>query len=107
LRCWLLQFACNGVEAVKTKGKDDSPIFEGVDCETEAQGYAIEAIWQFLPELRCRDDGLTVLTPAQLETVLRRCGWIPPSDPRNRVKLSFVPEVDYGVAPQGADSEKP
>jgi hypothetical protein len=82
----------NGVEAVKTKGKNDSPVFEGVDCESEAQGYALEAIWQFLPELPCRDDGLTVLTPAQVETVLRRCGWLPPSEWRGDGKWVPVDE---------------
>lgn len=51
-----------------------------VPIETEAQGFALEAIWQFCPELETREDNLTVLTPAQLETVLRRCGWKPPGE---------------------------
>ena len=71
----------NGVAEIKTKGKNDSaePNYE---TQSEAQGYALEAIHQFCPELTFREDGQTLLTPAQVETVLRRMGWRPPSEMR-------------------------
>lgn len=71
----------NGVAEIQTKGKNDSPAPDGQPM-TEEQGYAIEAIWQFVPELKAREDNLIVLTPAQLETVLRRLGWHAPCDAR-------------------------
>lgn len=49
-------------------------------CETEDQGFAVDAILQFVPELLIRDDGRIVLTPAQIEVALRRCGWRPPGE---------------------------
>jgi hypothetical protein len=58
-----------------------SAVYEA-PVENEAQGYAVEAIWQFCPELPVRDDMCVLLTPAQCEVVLRRCGWKPPSDYR-------------------------
>jgi predicted RNA-binding Zn-ribbon protein involved in translation (DUF1610 family) len=74
----------NGVEYITTKGKNDSPEM-GVHIETEEQGYAVEALHQFLPELHTREDNKIVLTPAQLETVLRRLGWHAPCDARKGV----------------------
>lgn len=71
----------NGVAEIQTKGKHDSPSPEDQPM-TEEQGYAIEAIWQFVPELKAREDNLIVLTPAQLETTLRRLGWRAPCDAR-------------------------
>lgn len=71
----------NGVAEIQTKGKHDSPPPENQPM-TEEQGYAIEAIWQFVPELKAREDDLIVLTPAQLETTLRRLGWRAPCDAR-------------------------
>jgi hypothetical protein len=62
-------------------GKLSEP--DEAQCETEAQGYAMEALWQFLPDLPIREDGRTLLTPAQFEVVLRRCGWTAPSDRRS------------------------
>lgn len=60
------------------------PIPQDASVETEAQGYALEAIWQFVPELKPREDDLTVLTPAQLEALLRRLGWVPPPEWQER-----------------------
>lgn len=71
----------NGVAAIKTKGKADSPDPE-FNTENESQGYAIEAVWQFCPELKPRDDGRVLLTPAQVETCLRRMGWHAPGELR-------------------------
>lgn len=71
----------NGVAEIQTKGKHDSPSPEDQPT-TEEQGYAIEAIWQFVPELKAREDNLIVLTPAQLETTLRCLGWRAPCDAR-------------------------
>lgn len=51
-----------------------------VPVETEAQGFALEALWQFIPEMATRDDSLTLLTPAQVEQLLRRLGWKPPGE---------------------------
>ncbi len=74
----------NGVECITTKGKNDSPL-PWEPPMTEEQGYVIEAVWQFVPELKAREDHLIVLTPAQLETVLRRLGWHAPCDARKGV----------------------
>lgn len=71
--------ATNGVQEIKTKGTADSPE-PNFDTANEAQGYAIEAIHQFCPELRIREDGQTLLTPAQVEVILRRMGWKPPGE---------------------------
>lgn len=71
----------NGVAEIKTKGKNDSPEV-AFSAESEAQGYALEAIHQFCPELRFREDGQTLLTPVQVETILRRMGWTPLSERR-------------------------
>jgi predicted RNA-binding Zn-ribbon protein involved in translation (DUF1610 family) len=73
--------ATNGVAEINTKGKKDSSHPE-FNTENEAQGYAIEAIWQFCPELKPREDGRVLLTPAQVETALRRMGWRPPGEAR-------------------------
>lgn len=51
-----------------------------VPVETEAQGFALESLWQFIPEMATRDDSLTLLTPAQVEQLLRRLGWKPPGE---------------------------
>jgi hypothetical protein len=72
----------NGVAEIKTKGTNDSPE-PNFAVENEAQGYALEAIHQFVPELRIREDGQTLLTPAQVETILRRMGWKPPGEQRH------------------------
>lgn len=71
----------NGVESIVTKGKNDSPL-PWEPPATEEQAYAIEAVWQFVPELKPREDHLLVLTPAQVETILRRLGWRAPCDAR-------------------------
>ncbi len=65
---FLLEFGPSGIEYL---------------CETEAQGFALEAIHQFCPELEFRDDGRTLLTPAQVETILRRMGWKTPGESRS------------------------
>jgi hypothetical protein len=72
----------NGVAEIKTKGKKESPE-PNYETQNEAQGYALEAIHQFVPELRFREDGQTLLTPAQVETILRRMGWKPPGEQRH------------------------
>ena len=69
----------NGVAEIWTKGKNDSPMPD-FSTKTEAQGYALEAIWQLCPELKCRDDDRVLLTAAQLESALRQTGWRPPGE---------------------------
>lgn len=50
---------------------------------TEAQGFALEAVHQFCPELEFRDDDSVLLTCEQLEVVMRHLGWAPPGEPRS------------------------
>lgn len=88
----------NGVAAVKTKGNNDSPPVEYI-CETEEQGYAVEAVWQIVPELRPREDGRVLLTAEQLERLLRRAGWSAPSDARRRAEPWFpVPPAGVSIS---------
>jgi len=69
----------NGVQEIKTKGSADTPEVERVEG-TESACYAVEAIWQFCPELKPREDNKMMLTAAQCEVILRRMGWVSPGE---------------------------
>ena len=56
------------------------PIPDGV--ESEAEGYAMEFVYQVIPALEPRDNAAVLLTAPQLEILLRRMGWMPPSERR-------------------------
>lgn len=76
------------------------PIPQDASVETESQGYALEAIWQFVPELKPREDNLTVLTPAQLEKLLRRLEWVPPPEWQEcKARMHPALGAPYGDAP--------
>lgn len=47
---------------------------------TETEGYALEAIHHICPELRFREDDKVLLTPAQVEKILRCFNWKTPSE---------------------------
>lgn len=69
----------NGVQDIKTRGKRDSPYLEDEQF-SEAACYAVEALWQICPEVAIREYQRSVLNPNQLETLMRRFGWKPPSE---------------------------
>lgn len=70
-------------------GKAEAELIDAEGCDppvqNESQGYAIEALWQLVPEVKPRDDNWVVLTPAQLEKLLRAMGWRAPCDQRNGI----------------------
>lgn len=74
-------FDCLGdyITAVAVALRASTPEPEQVE-DTESACYAVEAIWQFCPELKPREDNMVLLTAAQCEVILRRMGWVPPSE---------------------------
>lgn len=76
--------------------EEADPLPDDSGIETEEQGFALEAIWQFVPELKPREDSLVVLTPAQAEKLLRRLEWVPPPEWQAKVGRDAITSA-YGT----------